>query len=309
MKKMMLFILVLFMFLPALHSKTKNYHFYIHPQYTNVKEHLGVYFGYNENSQTVSDKYSLDESLDIFSLEYSFRYKTRFMLKGYYSDTEGFKLGSSDKDFKKNWFDLNYKLGLGKVFDIFAYYSRYEKNLNIPDEITFDVLNVKYLAGIGVTSYGLAGMKFSDLSESGGHGIIYCGAGEYENNVWMLATNPSNPEVRDLTFVAKEDLGFVFFMDMGALYNSGRFYIGAKMKVGGFFSGEVIVNEVDKTDQVISGTIEMEAVGGINITKNLQIGLDWKMNDENNRNESEMKDGSRFTNYVTNVFLNISFSF
>jgi hypothetical protein len=306
MKKVMLLICITILLLPALHSKTKNYSFYIHPQYTNVQEHLGVYFGYDGDS--VSDKYSSDESMDIFSLEYSLGYKSRFFLKGYYSDTEGFKLGSSDKDFKKNWFDINYKLGLGEVFDVFVYYSRYEKQLNIPDEITFDVFNVKYLAGLGVTSYGLSGMKFSNLTESGGHGIIYCGAGEYENKVWMLAANPNFPGIRDKEFIAKEDLGFVFFMDMGALYNSGRFYIGAKMKVGGFFSGEVIVDGENVSDQVISGSIEMEAVGGVNITKFLQIGVDWKMNDENNRNESELKDGSRFTNYVTNVFLNLSFS-
>ena len=89
-----------------------------------------------------------------------------------------------------------------------------------------------------------------------------------------------------------------------------HFYAGGKLKVGGFFSGEVIVNGENKTDQVITGTIEMEAVGGINITKNFQIGADWTWNDENNRNESQEydQDGSRFTNSVFNIFLNISFS-
>ena len=158
--------------------------------------------------------------------------------------------------------------------------------MDILEEIEFDALNVKYLVGAGAFTYGLESVNFSDLSERGMHGIIYLGAGSSHNKIWIASTNPHYSINRNWEYIAKEDLGFVFFMDIGGLYNSGKFYLGGKIKVGGFFSGEIQVNGEDKTDQLITGTIEMEAVGGYSFTKNLQIGFNWKMNDENNRNES-----------------------
>ncbi|MEA3500013.1 MAG: hypothetical protein U9R41_03200 [Candidatus Marinimicrobia bacterium] len=177
---LMIFISVTFLsanetFLSTTASTTKNFQIYIHPQYTNVMEHVGVYFGWD--AQTVDDKYSLDESMNILSIDYSIGYKNTFFAKGHYSDTKGLKLGKSENDFSNNWFDINYKFKLNEGFAALVYYSRYSKKLDIPREITFDATNSKYLVGIGATSYGLANINFSNLSKSGVHGIIYLGAG------------------------------------------------------------------------------------------------------------------------------------
>ena len=292
-------------------SKIKDFSIYIHPQYTNIKEHLGVYFGWDD--QTVDDKYILDKNINVFSIDFSAGYKNSFFAKGHYSNTKGFKIGESENDFSNNWFDINYKFQLDEYYGVLVYYSRYSKKLDIPREITFDSKNSKYLIGVGASTYGLANINFSNFSKSGGHGIIYLGAGSFENTVWMSSTNPNKPRgiAGEWEFIAKNDFGFVFFMNMGALYNSNRFYIGGKLKVGGFFAGEVIVNNVDKTDEVITGTVAMEAVAGVNIIKNLKVGIHWKHNNENNRNESDEydQDGSNFYNYITNVFLDFNFSF
>ena len=292
-------------------NSSNDFKLFIKPQYTNIYEELGVYFGFDESTQTVEDKYKHDEMLDIFSIEYSLGYKNKFFLRGYFTNTDGFKFGKYNNDFKKNWLETNYKFGLGSTFDLILYYSRFSKKFEIEDEVTYQAENSKYLLGLGVFTYELSNLSFSDLTKSGVHGILYMGAGRYENNVWMATTNPFIIDYREWKFVAEEDFGFVFFMDIGGLYSQKYFYLGAKLKVGGFVSGEVKINDDVVTDQVITGTIEMQALGGIFLHKNIQLGLDWKINDENNRNESKdyKKDGSSFTSYVTNCYVTMNIQF
>lgn len=279
------------------------------PQFTAVNEEVGIYFGYDGNS--VSDKYKHSETVQVISLEGSIS-GNKIYIKWFYTSTEGFGLGSPDNDFHKYWHEANYKLIKREWYDVYFYHSYFRKEHDIPDEVEYTASNSKYLAGIGVRSkpqFSMANINFTDFSTGGAYGIIYLGGGSYKNDVWIPASNPTLYSYRDWEFEASESFGLVFFMDMGLIYSPKWGYAAAKMKVGGFLSGNSETNGLSNDGEMVNGTILFQTAAGLKLSKNFDIGTEFIIADENCRNESEDQDGSHFTSTLFNIFLNINFRF
>ncbi|MCF7793176.1 MAG: hypothetical protein K9N09_07960 [Candidatus Cloacimonetes bacterium] len=284
-------------------------HVELKPQFTAVNEEVGVYFGYDGN--TVSDKYKHSEMVQVFSLEGSIG-GNRLYVKWFFTSTQGFGLGSADNDFQKYWHEANYRIIKREWYDVYLYHSFFRKNHDVAYEVEYTALNSKYLVGVGVRTkpeFSMANINFTDFSIGGAYGIIYMGGGNYKNEVWIPASNPYSPYSGSWKFEASESFGIVFFMDMGLIWSPNWGYAATKLKVGGFLSGSSETNGYSNDGEMVNGTISFQSAAGLKLTKNIDIGTEFIIADENCRNESDDQDGSHFTSTIFNLFINLNYRF
>jgi len=272
----------------------------INPQYLQFEEDLGIFFGFN--NETVKDKYEYQKKINSFAADFSIEFMDMLYFSLNYTDSKKWGLGKGSNDYlDKYWYNFVYRFASYEFINFYAYYSNFNKELFIKDQADYTFRKQKYLLGAG---FGAAHMRnFSSISfdfveNSGMYGIIYSGLGSFENKLEFISTNPYYPTPdKPLTLKAKNDLGYVFYMDMGGIYLYKSFYLGGKFEVGGFFNGKVTKNGSELEGEVITGTLMFEFVTGYKITDYWDISLDYKLIEENNRNEGEVRDGSHFTVY------------
>lgn len=276
----------------------------INPQYIRFEEDLGIFIGFN--NETVKDKYEYQKKINSFSTDFSIEFMEKLYFAFNYTDSKKWSFDKSKNDYlNKYWYNFVYQFSSYGFLNFYAYYSNFDKELFIEKQVDYTFRKQKYLLGAG---FGAAHMKnFSSISfdfvdNSGIYGIIYSGLGSFENSLKFTSTNPYNPTPDEqLTLKAKNDLGYVFYMDMGGIYLYKSFYLGGKFEVGGFFNGKVIRNGSELEGEVITGTLMFEFVSGYKITKFWDVSLNYKIIEENNRNEGDVKDGSHFTVYCLKI--------
>lgn len=272
----------------------------INPQFLNYYEDLGIYFGFNDNE--VKDKFEYDKVTKSFVADFSVSYGDWVHLAFNYTDSKDWGFGETNQDYlAKYWYNASIKCYQSENFDLYAYYSSFDKELFIEDEVDYLLTKNKYLLGIGVGTSKLRSFKkisFSTIDESGLYGIIYSGIGNFENKLSFTTTNPYNTNSSEVNyFKASNDLGYVFYMDMGGVYFNDKYYFGGKLEVGGFFNGIAEQNRNELEGEVITGTIIVKAIAGYRFTECWDITFDYTIKDENCRNEGDVKDGSHFTAY------------
>lgn len=280
----------------------------IKPQFTATSEEVGIYFDFDGNS--VSDKYTHSENFQLFSIEGSIT-GNRAYFKWHYTSTDGLGLGALENDLQNYWHEITYRVMRRDWYELYAYGSYFKKELTIPDETQYMATNSKYLLGAGVKSnpqFAQANMQFTDFSKGGAYGIIYLGAGNYRNEVEIPASNPSSPYSGSWEFEASEDFGAIFLMDMGFIWSPRWGYAAAKMKVGGFLSGTSQTNGSDNDGQMVNGSISFHTAAGIQLSKNIDVGAEFIISDENCRNEDTEQDGSHFTSTAVNLFCNVIYT-
>ncbi|MBF0226665.1 MAG: hypothetical protein HQK76_14520 [Desulfobacterales bacterium] len=301
---------------PVNAQNTKNlFNIYLKPQYSFGGEKVGVYFGSDEVKKTVEDKYKYTENFDTAGIEGAISFLNYVLLSFYYTDND--KLNFNDKsenEFNKYWYQINYRVWGDPFWGMYVYYFKFHKELDIINEIDYSAAKTKYLIGIGANTegFGMANMNFSDLNRSGLYAIMHLGAGSFENNIVMAPTNPYSHRKNNWTFKAEDRLGQIFNMDLGGIYSSKWGYLGAKLEVGGWFSGRVEIDGKQASDQIVTGTILMKMVAGFKFNESILIGFEGIYNSENyqnyQENETYSTDGSHFDSYGALLFVNIQFS-
>ena len=277
-----------------------NFKIKINPQYLQFDEDLGIYFGFN--NETVKDKYEYQKKINALAADFSVEILEKLYFSFNYTDSKKWGFGKSSSDYlDKYWYNFVYRISSYRFLNFYAYYSNFNKELFIKDEADYTFSKQKYLLGAGFGAANMrnfSGISFDFVENSGGYGIFYSGLGNFKNKLEFMSTNPFIPGPRTLqTLKAENDLGYVFYMDLGGIFLYKSFYLGGKLEAGGFFNGRVIKNGSELKGEVITGTLIFEFVSGYKITDFWDISLNYKIIEENNRNEGDVRDGSHFTVY------------